>query len=130
MPPPLPASPPVLDVAAHEALFLNLASVALAEGGLDKREQKFLAEQGRKSDISPDRMKVLFARAQAGEGEVHATTRDDLVIAACLALADGNLSSGEMSHLIAMGEKIGLKAKDVLEVVRKVEGGYPPAATA
>ena len=95
---------------------------------MNKKEKNFLIEQGRKSGIDADRMKELFAEAKSGKGEVHATTRDDVVIATCLAMADGRMSRGEMSHLIKMGKKIGLDAADVHDII--IEVGEPEAAKA
>jgi hypothetical protein len=111
-----------------EATFLNLSKLALAEGGLDAGEKKYLVRWGVKSGIPKERMKALFARARAEGGALSATHREDLTILACLALADGVLSTKELKHLLDFAKRLGLSAADLRQVIVEVES--PPPAPA
>ncbi len=113
-----------------EAMFVHLARIALATDGLDEKEKRFLVAQGRKSDIAPKRMKALLEQAEAKEGEVPAATREDILVAACLAMADGSLSSREVAHLIAMGRRAGLSGAEVRAIIIEAESANGDPAPA
>jgi len=109
------------DTRTVEALFISLATLALADGTLDEKENRFLVRWGRGSGIARARMKELFALAKREHGPVHAADREDLVLLTCLAMADGTLSVKELSGLIAIGKRIGLSVEDVREIIVAVE---------
>ncbi len=106
-----------------EATFMALAKIAVIDGDLDKKENKFIIKWGKKSGIDEARMKTLFKHAKQGGGEEHKTNRNDLILMTCLAMADGVLSTNELSHLNKIGWNIGLTAKDVREIIVGVESG-------
>lgn len=111
-----------------EDTFVNLAKLALAEGGVRKGEQKYLTSWGTKNGISKERMKVLFVRAKQEGGALTATHREDLEILACLAMAEGQLSTRELKRLLDFGNKLGMSAAEMRNVILRVESAAPAPA--
>jgi hypothetical protein len=111
-----------------ETSFKNLAKVAQAEGGLSKKENRYLVQWGQRSGLSEPRMKALFAEAKQEGGLPQATDRADLVLLTCLAMADGVLSTKELSMLNAFGKGIGLSTHDVRKIIVQLESRTPAAA--
>lgn len=110
-----------------ETTFTNLAKLALADGGLSKKENKHLVRWGKRSGLTEDRLKELFAQAKREGGDPEATDRADLTLLTCLALRDGVLSTKELSVLNGFGKKLGMTAHDVRKVIVRLERGALPA---
>ena len=123
-PPPKPERPKF----TVEDTFVNLTRIALADGDLDRREQKYLIRWGTNSGISKDRMKELFARAKRDGAPLTATHRDDLVLLACVAMADGTLSLRELSRLNDFGKRLGIPEREVRRIIVSVESRQPAPA--
>lgn len=122
-PGPQAAAPPEPPAALAEATFTALARLSLVDGVLDKKENRFLVAWGRRNGIAPARLKELFAAARQPGGEIRAASRNDVVLMACLAMADGAISAREMSVLTSLGSQIGLTARDMREIVVGVQSG-------
>ena len=88
-----------------ERTFTNLALVAMSEGKLHNKENKFLISWGKDNGVSAERMKQLFDVAKADPPEAHPATRDDLELMALMAMADGVLSTGEWHFLLKIAEE-------------------------
>ena len=123
-PPPKPERPEF----TVEDTFVNLARLALADGDVDRREQKYLVRWGTNSGISKDRMKELFARAKRDGATLTATHRDDLVLLACVAMADGTLSLRELSRLNDFAKRLGIPEREVRRIIVSVESRQPAQA--
>jgi len=130
LPPPSAAQPPALppmpippQPELIERSFKNLALVAMAEGDLDRRENRILSSWGRDNGISAERMKEILDSAHADSSEAHPATRDDLELMACVAMADGVLSNKEWEFLLKIAGTIGLKPEDVRKMLTDIENG-------
>lgn len=120
---PGPESNAASNTARIEQTFIHLAMLALAEGGLDKKENKMLITWGNENGIPKDRMKALFAEAKTGEIETHPSTREDLELLTCMALVDGELSRSEWAMLVKFATKMGRTAFDVRNIISDIETG-------
>ena len=123
-PPPAPTKPAF----TVEDTFVNLARLALADGDLDRREQKYLVRWGTNSGIAKERMKELFARAKRDGATLDATHRDDLVPLVCVAMADGTLSLRELSRLNGFAKRLGIPEREVRRIIKNVESRQPAPA--
>jgi len=108
---------------AIEQTFIHLAMMALAEGGLDKKENKLLINYGKDNGIKPLRMKELFAQVKTGEIKSEPGTRSDIELLALMALVDGELSKSEWNMLVKFAEKIEISAKEVELLIDDIENG-------
>ena len=106
-----------------EQTFIHLAMLALAEGGLNKKENKMLVTWGKNNGITKDRMKALFEQAKDGEINSHPSTQEDLELLTCMALIDGELSKKEWSMLVKFASKMQRSAYDVLNIISDIESG-------
>lgn len=129
-PPPAPPEPALSDEEILEHTFVNLAVLALAEGQLDKRENRFLTRWGQDNGISAERMKALFDKARRDPPESHRATREDLEILALMAMADGVLSTHEWDFLWKIAERLGMKPKELRTLLLAIERGDDEAMAA
>jgi hypothetical protein len=111
-------------VAAIEDTFSTLAALALVEGGLDPKEQKFLTKWGRRKGIEEVRMAELLSDAQ--EGAPEATSRENLELLVYMALVDGVLSARESSVLEGLGKKLGISPAELMDIVTDLESAPSP----
>ena len=109
-----------------EETFVTLVQMALAEGELDKRENKFLVDWGRGQGISESRMKELFAEVKAGTAKTHTPARDDLHLMICVALADGVVSAKEWQLLLKLSKLMGVSRQELKQMLFDVEDGKSP----
>ena len=129
-PPPLPAMPVASPTEVMERTFVNLALVAMSEGGLARSEEKFLKSWGDENGISSTRMEELLEGARHDPPEAHPATRDDLELMACVAMADGVLSHKEWRFLMKIAEKVGIDRDELRRMLTAIENGTAlPAAT-
>ncbi len=111
-------------MAAIEDTFSNLAALALVEGGLDRKEQKFLTRWGRRKGIAEERMRELLSDVQ--EGAPEATSRETLELLVYMALVDGVLSSRESSVLEGLAKKLGISPAQLTDIVADLESSPSP----
>lgn len=98
----------------------NLVAMAAADGKLDKREHKFLVRWGEHNGLSKQRVEQLCDRQVIGGEQLVASSREDLMVVACLALADGRISTKELALLRSMGAGLGMTRDDVQSMIREV----------
>jgi hypothetical protein len=106
-----------------EKTFVHLAIMALAEGGLDKKENKMLVTWGKENGVTKERMKELYVKAKKGDVAHHPANREDLELLACMALIDGDLSKREWKILVTIASKMGLSALDVRNIISDIASG-------
>ena len=111
-----------------ERTFKNLAKVALAESGLSKKENAYLVKWGQRSGLTEPQMKTFFAAAKQEGGPPQVTDRADLSLLACLAMADGRMSTKELSLLNTFGKSLGMSTHDVRTMIVQLESKTPMAA--
>ncbi len=111
------------DTITIEQTFINLSMLALAEGGLHRKEYRYLAEWGKRNGVTSERMEQLFAAARKPLNPGHPANREDLELLVCMAMADGVLSKQEWSMLMGFGSRIGLAETEVRSMIRDVESG-------
>ncbi len=104
-----------------EDTFAHLARLACSEGGIDRREARFLSRWGRRNGIPGDRMRALLTEAREASDDPDASTRDDLELLVLMALADGFVSSRELRALRRIGQKLGVAADELREMVMRVD---------
>jgi len=121
-----PAQPPAAPLSGRELIehtFVNLAALALSEGKLSKKENRFLIEWGKENGINGARMQDLFAQARNDPPEMHHATKDDLEILALMAMADGVLSTPEWNFLWKIADRLDMKPQDLREMLLAIEKG-------
>ena len=104
-----------------ERIFLHLATMALADGGLKKRENKMLVNWGVDNGVEKERIKELFIQAKSAEVDMGETSRTDLELLACMALVDGELSRSEWKLLTKIAEKMGVPGLELRNIINDIE---------
>ncbi|MGK0155002.1 MAG: hypothetical protein ACI9SE_001962 [Neolewinella sp.] len=106
---------------AVENALRNLAAMAAADGKLDKREQKFLVRWGEQHGLSKQQVETLFKQQMMSKQQPKVSSRDDLVVITCLALADGRISTKELRLLRSLGTGLGMTNDDMQSMILEVE---------
>ena len=114
-------APTTRDQEVLEDTFSHLARLAFVEGGIDRREARFLSRWGRRNGIPGDRMRILLAEARVGSDIPDASSRDDFELLVLMALADGFMSSRELRALRRIGQKLGVPPDELRDMVMRVE---------
>jgi tellurite resistance protein len=105
-----------------EVTIAALIKIAMTDGNYNKKENKFIRNWALKNGITESRVDELFLEAKQSS-EQHEISRNDVIIMACLAMADGLLSERERSYLNKIGWTIGLTQNDIREIIIGIEEG-------
>jgi uncharacterized tellurite resistance protein B-like protein len=118
-----PAPPGVASLDALGLLAWTIKMV-LADGMVDAREQQMLARAAARRGVSDDRVKAMMESAARGELEVvepsgHEQARAWLGAMATMAMADGRIDKSETALLASTGQRYGLTAYDVNQLIKQ-----------
>lgn len=110
------------DADLRELEFLELAALALGDGELGDQEDKFLRRWAKRQGWDETRFDGLMqqAREQQSVGG-QKTTEQHLRNLVQLALADGQLTSGELATIERVARRLGYSRKRIIELARSVQ---------